>query len=159
MLLGVGRKRVFSPHVSLIQMLRAFSDWNAQAAQTNRLQLVICMVDPGPIHLLCSGRLDPAEVIAVHEVRFWVEICRSAEEIQRYLEFAVPNETLRDVLKRYDLPSDGWRALIVPTPIMWAKEIGAGEIMGDVRDEEWTVSNAGLMPGSTLRILPDSVQI
>jgi SIR2-like protein len=156
-LLGVGKKRVFAAHVSLIQMIRAFSDFNAQAPQANRLKLTVCIVNPAAIHLLCSGRLDIAEVIYVEKVRFWVEIWRSAEQILRFLEFAEPSCTLRDVLGRFDLPSDGWHALVIPAPTRSAKEILAREIMVDAK-EQWTVSNAGLMPGSTLRVLPDSVQ-
>jgi hypothetical protein len=72
------------------------------------------------------------------------------------LEFADPDLALRDVLERYDVPSDGWRALVIPTPSKSAKEILAREIMSDVKDKQWMVPNAGLMTGATLRILPDS---
>ena len=55
-----------------------------------------------------------------------------------------------------DLPPNGWRAEIVPSPRAETKRIRADEIFAS-QDEWWTLANVGIMPGSTLRIQFEAV--
>ncbi len=115
------------------------------------------MIDEWTLRHLASGRLNINEILTVHEVRFWLEIRRGNSEVLRYSEFRSPETELRTVLKAYDLPEYGWHAEILPSPIKVAsgtKDLQASEVLSS--DDPWTVANAGLMPGSILRIVLDN---
>lgn len=149
MLLAAGSRRTSPPYVSLIQMARAFSEYR-RAKVTSQLSLAISVVDPSVLFLLASGRLDPQEILSTTDTRFWIEIVRSTRDVVRSLEFAPTTRPLRQFLKRYHIP-EGWSVEVVPSPIEGAKTIPSREILEDSEDN-WTLDNAGILPGSTLRL-------
>lgn len=149
MLLAAGQRRVFAPYISLVQMVRGYARWK-HARADDLCRLTINVLDPGSLHLLAAGRLDLTEILALDRVRFWVEIWRTPSDIQRWLRFCAPNDTLETVLSEYDLPSSGWEAQIMPRPNKHAGPMTSSETLLP----QATVASIGLIPGSTLRILP-----
>ncbi|MBX7208556.1 MAG: SIR2 family protein [Verrucomicrobiaceae bacterium] len=155
MLLSAGPGRVFPSHISLIQMARGFAAWKQDACTGQRsLELVICVVDPRPIALLSSGRLNLQEVLAVPHLRFWVEIVRDDnKQIARHLLHELPDTPLTAILDKFDLGHSGWSAWVLPSPVAGQKEIQAREVFGYKGGDPWTVENAGLVSGSILRVI------
>ena len=152
MLLAAGTRRVFAPYVSLIEMIRGFATWKRDEGD-EAFRLTIDVVDPGSIHLLASGRLNLTEILTVEEVRFWVEIWRSPLEIARYLRFANCDVPVAEVLRDYDLPANGWRVDIVPSPVKHATSLEVSEILARP-GVPVTLAGVGIRTGSTLRIVP-----
>ena len=158
-LLAAGQNRVFSPYVSLIQMVRAYSAWSKQQEQGFHLTISVGRDNPGKTssrvpHLLTSGRLSLIDLVEVEELRFWVEIWRSPTDVLRFLEIADERSTLRSIVERYGVSNGKWSAVVVPSPVQEAESIPAREVFDD-GPESWTVVGAGIIPGSTLQIIPD----
>jgi hypothetical protein len=158
-LLAAGQYRVFSPYVSLIQMVRAYAAWSRQQEPGFHLTISVGRDNPGKTssrvpHLLTSGRLSLIDLVEVEELRFWVEIWRSPSDVSRFLEIADERSTLRSIMQRYGISNGEWSAVVVPSPVQEAEAIPARQVFED-GPEDWTVVGAGIIPGSTLQIIPD----
>ena len=157
-LLAAGRRRVFAPHVALMQMIRGYAKWRREHPD-RELRLSINVVDESCLLMLSSGRLNLTELLEIDEIRFWIEIWkareRGAAELTRFLRFDHPDTPIDRILAAYDLPRTGFRVEIIPSPIRDPKQFGAAEVRRG-HSPPWTLASAGIMPGSTLRIVPDS---
>jgi hypothetical protein len=109
--------------------------------------------------MLSSGRFNLTELLEIDEIRFWIEIWkargRGPAELTRFLRFDHPDTPIDRILAAYDLPRTGFRVEIIPSPIRDPKQFGAAEVRRG-HSPPWTLASAGIMPGSTLRIVPDS---
>ena len=152
MLLAAGQHRKFLPYISLVQMIKAFAAYRSEHEQS-RLKLFIYVVDPGVLSLLGSGRVDVSELLYMERTRFWIEIWRSRREVLRFLEFARGTTPLREILEPYDVDR-GWEFHVIPSPIEHPKVLTTGQIFDP--ESRWTVASAGLLPGSTLRLVPST---
>lgn len=159
MLLAAGRHRKFPPYVSLIQMVKAFAAYKRLNSEST-LRLSIYVVDPSVLSLLSSGRLDVIELLGVEDTRFWVEVWRGPQDVRRCLEFTTDDLPLKCLLEKYDIPGQGWNVQVLPSPIEHQKVLSSLEIVAAASSsqKEWTVAGVGLLPGSTLRLLPQGRQ-
>jgi len=110
--------------------------------------MALCVGNPLIIALLDSRRIDPLEVLASDEIRFWIEVWRG-NELSRVLESAHGNHEIRDILTKHDIPERKWAYSVSPSPTKFSVETPVERLHAG---EGITLEREGIFTGSTLRI-------
>jgi hypothetical protein len=148
--LAAGSRRTFPPYFSLLEMLRGYRRYFGDLREP-RVRMAIHVENSLILHLLNSRRIDPLEVLASDEIRFWVEIWRS-NDLTRVLEGAPGDTLISDVLKKYDIPQNGWAYSVIPSPTKFLLETPVERFQ--TKSSRVTLGSEGVFSGSTLRIRP-----
>jgi len=150
--IGAGTK-AFPPYLSLMETLMACRSWYSWWPVTPKLQFRLRVVEPSIINLISSRRIDPLDVLASGEIKFWVECWRTEQDVYRVLEVAHFDTTLRAVIARHDVPNAGWRYCVIPEP---TADEGEGTVASLFTEPvPTTIDSAGIYFGSTLRLIRD----
>jgi hypothetical protein len=153
MLIGTGPKRTFPAYLSLVETLKACRSWYSSNQAAPKLQFRLHVVDPSVIDMISARRIDPLDVLASEEIKFWVECWRTKKDVYRVLEVARFDTTLQTVLAKHDVPSTGWSYSVIPEP---AANEGKGTVTSLLAEPvPRTIDSAGIYPGSTLRLIRD----
>jgi SIR2-like domain len=151
--LASGSRRTFPPYFALLEMLRAYRKYFHRALERGlerRVRILIYVENHLVLHLLNSRRIDPLEVLASDEIRFWVEIWRGSE-LSRVLEAAAGDTRIFDIIKKHDIPLKRWTYSVIPSPTKVLVETQFERLQPDSRV---TLESEGVFSGSTLRLRP-----
>jgi hypothetical protein len=129
------------PFFALVEMIRGYRAW--RATHPDRVRLTLHLVGEEAIHVVASGRIDVAELLAAHELRFWAEVEEEPERTSRELCFATPETTLADLAARLAVQGPGWQVEALPSP-------GPAENLPGGEDSR-TLLDLGVVPGGTVR--------
>jgi hypothetical protein len=146
MLLASGPGRQFPQHVALIEMIRGYKTWREKAQSTVHLCMHVHLVDPAPISLLTSGRVDIIRLLNEQHVSFWVEVMENDGDFQRYIESRPEDVTLAEIARNYDMLVDDWCYTIIP-PLRGRAEPCNVKLLQDAD----TLRSKGVFFGSTVR--------
>jgi hypothetical protein len=155
MLVGAGPKRTFPAYLSLLETLKACRSWYSSQQAAPKLQFRLHVVDPSIIDMISARRIDPLDVLASEEIKFWVECWRTKKDVYRVLEVARFDTTLQAVLAKHDVPSTGWRYSVIPEPAAGEGERTVASLLTELAPR--TIDSAGIYLGSTLRLVRDDL--
>lgn len=150
-LIGAGLSRHFHPRFSLIEIIQGFRDWRRNPENEGPLELIIHVVDADVVRELTSGSINPLELLASTDLRFWLEVV-DGERFERELLFRAETEALSSLAARYGVDSAEWAIEVEPRP-----QGAAGEMVGP-RTQDMTLRQVGVLPGSTLRFLRNAIR-
>jgi hypothetical protein len=152
--LASGSRRTFPPYFALLEMLRGYRK-HFRNLPDPRIQMAIYTENPLILHLLNSRRIDPLEVLASDEIRFWIEIWRGSD-LSRVLDSAPGNTPILDILNKHDIPLKRWTYSVTPSPTKFRVETQVERLATNpgLSAPKVTLESEGVFTGSTLRIRP-----
>lgn len=143
-LIGAGRTRHFHPRFSLMEIVRAFSEWRRDRANAGSpVRMVIHVVDQAAIRDLTSGTLNVLELLDSADLRFWLEIV-DGDRLERELLIRDESDTVSELAADYSVNSEAWEVEVEP-------RIAVDQAAIPVREAPPTLRAIGVLPGSTLR--------
>jgi hypothetical protein len=143
-LLSGGPGRVFPPRMSLVQMIRGYSDWRG-GPTVRDFSIALHLVDPNLLFELTTGRIDVVELLTCPDVRFWVEIVMPSGEVERHLQHCIPESSVADIARRFAIPQ-AWTVEVVPAARRADRPHPLAAVPGP-----GTIASIGVVPGSTMR--------
>lgn len=147
-LLAAGKKRVFQPWVSLVQMARAYGQWarkNFRPPHEPSVRVKLYVVDPSIILLLNGGYIDLVEQLEDTPMQICLEIIAAEGNLDRQYVLAKGQDSLAKIAKEIGLQRE---PKIHARPIPRLKF--TPQLLSTVKDQ--TVDEFGLVSGSTLTI-------
>jgi hypothetical protein len=147
-LIGAGASRHFPASVPLAIIVRAHKRWCEQ--RDSALRLTVHVVEQSAVFELTSGRLNLAELLAVDDLRFWVEFESGEDKAHEDRFFREPmlareSDSLQDLAAVLGLPTpESWEMCAEPAPArdsVWLAVRGH-HLLGDL----------GMTVGGTLRV-------
>lgn len=138
MLLAAGRRRVFPPVYSLIQMVRGYKGFVSNNEVLSKIKIHI--VDPAVLSFLRKYPLEIEELLNSDEIRLNVQI-QDDNETERFQFFAAPGIAVSEISVYCDISETFWNVRFLPSPFPDQK-INVNSTL--------TVREAGLIPGSTI---------
>jgi len=146
-LLAAGRKRVFHPWMSLIQMARAYGEWfrEDRARTDDPVAATIYVVDPGVISLIQGGYLEIGRELQGAPIHLLVEVIDEAPRGEPHHSLVNTDQTIASFI-------GGFRSLRQPMISAYPSPRHGfiPRSFGEVSD--YAVREFGLVSGSTLVI-------
>ncbi len=137
MLLAAGKRRIFPPIFSLIQMIRGFKEFDLKSKSS--LVFRIYVVDPAVIAFIRQHPLEIEELLLCNDLRVFVEI-HDNDIREKYQLFLNHEICIKDIADAYSLNSD-WGVEISPNAFI-QQHLNA--------DSTMSINQVGLIPGSTI---------
>lgn len=152
-LLAAGPLRTFPQSASLMEMVRGWSRWRAEA-KGPMPRFSIHIVAPEVLHDLGSGRLDIAACLNPDRFEFWLKIIQAPGEEERYLCAEAASMSVHELLERFGVTHDDWRIDLFPAPaMMWDNwTLATLHDCESYCGERLTLERFGIRHGTTLRV-------
>jgi len=139
----------------LAEIVRAWGRWQrtvSPSAKSSLRTLSLHVINPAALFELTSGRVDVVELLTSTDVRFWLEITSSEGQlVDREPLFRPETETISKLAKSLHLNLDTCTWEVEPAPDVPNAKSAKSEQRYSIAPES-TIREAGVLPGSTLRV-------
>ena len=152
-LLAAGPLRTFPQSAALMEMVRGWSRWRAEA-KGHLPRFSIYIVASEVLYDLGSGRLDIAACLNPEQFEFWLKIVQASGEEERYLCVETASLSVQELFARFGVTHDDWRIDLFPAPaMMWANWTLATLChCQSYLGEKLSLERFGVRHGTTLRV-------